>query len=69
MPKLRHEIVNDEFILSFKFRVLGRKGFMEIDIPMRMLENPEVLFKWIDDKIDEYVVQNAMENMPPEGHA
>ena len=50
---------------GFRFEVLGRKGAMEVPVPMRVLENPKFLMDFLDEKIDEFIVKNAMENLPP----
>lgn len=59
----RHEIVNDEIQINLRFKVMGRIGYIELPAPVRMLDHPETLKKFIDDAIDKFVVANAMEDM------
>lgn len=61
---MRHKIVNDEAQLQFRFEVLGKKGFIEFPVPLRVLFNADALQKFIDDMIDKFIVQDAMDNAP-----
>ena len=64
MPTMRHKVEGNIFI-KIQFRVLGKLGAIEIDVP------PEVFFgeqrrlaEIFDEEIDKFLVRDAMTNMP-----
>lgn len=65
---MRHKLEENIYI-KLKVRVLNRVAVVEFDIP------PEVFFgekrrleDVIDDFVDQFVAESAMEAMPVEGH-